>query len=210
MANKKVENKKTTKKVNEETVKETVQQEKVSEAKKEKEVKAGKSGKFTILILAAIIVFLIALFLPGNNGDVPENLELKALKCDNDTDNIESTDDTNLNKVSCNGYQSLVEEQKDNLILIARPTCSYCMQFIPILEEIVDEYGITINYFDTDTLSSEENSQFYESSSLYSSDNFGTPTLIITNNNTIKDYSIGYMEKDATIDWLKDNGIIVE
>ncbi len=205
MANKKVEKENTEEKVTE--TNETVKQEKNSESKK---INKGKSGKFTILILAAIIVFLIALFLPGNKGDVPENMELKPLTCDNDTDNIETSDDTTLNKVSCNGYQSLVEEQKDNLILIARPTCSYCTRYIPILEEIVDEYGITINYFDTDTLSSDENTQFYKSSSLYSSDDFGTPTLIITNNNKIKKYSIGYMEKDATVDWLKENGIIAE
>lgn len=209
MANKKVEKKKiTTDKKVEKTKEEEVKKENTTDESTNN--KNGKSTAITILILGAIIIFLVALFIPGNKDkELKEDMKLTALKCDNDTDNIDSSD-SKLNKISCNGYQKLVEEEKDNLILIARPTCSFCVKFIPILEEIVDEYGITINYFDTDSLSNNENSQFYKSSSLYKSDDFGTPTLIITNNNEIKKYSIGYKEKSAAIKWLKENGIITE
>lgn len=170
--------------------------------------KEKKSNGMTILILIAIIVVIVALFIPNNSTNENEKITLTALSCDNEVD--KTYEDSKLNKVSCNGYQSLVEESKDNLILIARPSCGYCTQFIPILEEIVDEYGIIINYFDTDTLSENETKQFYNSSSLYSGNKFGTPTLIITNNNEITKYTIGYKEKDAAVKWLKENGIIAE
>ena len=39
---------------------------------------------------------------------------------------------------------------------------------------------------------------------------FGTPTLAIISNGKIENYSIGYMEKDDTINWLKKNLIISE
>lgn len=167
-----------------------------------------KSNGMTILILAAIIVITIALFFPNANKLGNEKITLTALNCDNEVDEVYG--DSILNKVSCNGYQELVEKNEDNIILIARPSCGYCTQFIPILEEIVAEYGITINYFDTDTLSKNENTQFYKSSSLYMSNKFGTPTLIITNNNEITKYSIGYKEKKDAVKWLKENGMIVE
>lgn len=205
---KKTETKKVTKKENIEIESENKVQDESMESSRVTQ-KGNKSGTVTILVLAAIIIFLIALFLPGNknNKNEEKNLELTALSCEKEADDI-SNEDSKLNKVSCNGYQSLVEEENDNLILVARPTCGYCVKYVPILEEIVDEYDITINYFDIDTLSSGENSQFYSSSSLFTSNDFGTPTLMITNNNKIKEYSIGYKEKDATIKWLKDNGII--
>ena len=113
-----------------------------------------------------------------------------------------------LPKVSCKTYHEKIKEQKDNLILIARPTCSFCQKFVPILEEIVSEYNIEVSYLDTDTFSSEENEAFYKSSELFKSNEFGTPTLIVTNDQKIIKYHIGYMEKDDTVDWLKDAGII--
>ena len=195
-------NKKTTKKVEKTDLKKEEITETVSK-------KGNASATVTVLVLGAIILFLVALFIPSKNNKTTDKMELTALKCENETDNI-TNENSKLNKVSCNGYQSLVKEEKDNIILIARPTCSYCVKYTPILEEIVDEYGITINYFDTDTLSEDETKQFYKSSSLYSSNDFGTPTLIISNNNEIKEYSIGYMEKESTINWLKENGIIAE
>ncbi|MBQ7141069.1 MAG: thioredoxin family protein [Bacilli bacterium] len=154
-----------------------------------KEIKEEKkSTGMTILIITAITILIIALFYPYNSEP-----------------NVDK-----LNKISYDQYQTLLSEAKDNLILIARPTCGFCVKFIPILEEIVDEYGIVINYFDTDTLSTSESKQFYESDSLYSSKEFGTPTLIITNNSEITKYSIGYKEKAEAVNWLKENGIIVE
>lgn len=167
-----------------------------------------KSTGMTVLIITAIIVIIIALFYPSSDNLENEPIVLTKLNCEKESD--ETFEESKLNKVSCNGYQSLVEESEDNLILIARPSCGFCVKFIPILEEIVDEYGIEINYFDTDTLSQNENTQFYKSSSLYSSNKFGTPTLVVTNNNEITKYSIGYKEKDAAVNWLKENGIITE
>ena len=219
MANKKNTSKKgntSTKKVvkapKEEVVKETLleEEEEVKTPKKSTSDKKEKTNS-TILIIVIIIVALIAVIVSANSSeskDSGKEIGLTEIKCDNETDSIEQDAESNLPKVSCNGYEQLVKEEKDNLILIARPTCSFCQKFVPILEEIVDEYGITVNYFDTDTLSETENEQFYNSSSLFKSNDFGTPTLIITNNNKITKYTIGYKEKDATISWFKDNGII--
>lgn len=225
MANKKDSTKKTTttkkttvKKTAPKTVKEEVKKEKVITPETSEEVMEETNedkgiSKNTILIIGVIIVLLIAIIVSSNNNDnssESKSLSLTEITCDNETDNIEQDADSKLNKVSCNGYEQLVKEEKDNLILIARPTCGYCVKFVPVLEEIIDEYDITINYFDIDTLTDNENKQFYNSSSLFSGNEFGTPTLIITNNNEIKKYSIGYKEKDSAISWLKENGIITE
>ncbi len=157
-----------------------------------------------ILIFVVLIVVIIALFIPSANDD--KGQEVKTLTCSDTSENQENT--TKLNKISCKTYNEKISEKKDNLILIARPTCSYCQQFIPILEEIIDEYKITINYFDTDALSQDEVSEFYKSASLFSSSNFGTPAMIVTNDKKIVKSSIGYMEKEATVEWLKDAGLI--
>jgi len=156
------------------------------------------------LIVAAVIVIIVALFLPNNT--VKENYKLETFTCSDVSENQEN--DSNLTKISCSQYIEKIEAEENNLILIARPTCSACTAYIPILEEIVEEYDITINYFNTDALSKTELSDFYESSDLYKSNNFGTPTLLITNNKEILDFSIGYKDKDVAVKWLKETGII--
>lgn len=156
-----------------------------------------------ILIVVAAVVFIVALFIPSVNS---EGQVIKTLTCSDVSENQENT--TNLTKVSCSTYNELISEKEDNLILIARPTCSYCTKFIPILEEIVEEYGITVNYFDTDALSTDEVNEFYQSATLFTSNQFGTPTLIVTNDQQIVEYSIGYKEKDAAVEWLEKVGII--
>lgn len=133
--------------------------------------------------------------------------DLNMLNCENQFDNIQ-TNNTKLNMVSCNGYKGLVNKTNNNIILISRPTCSFCNKYIPIIEEIVKEYNISINYFNIDTLTENEIMQFYNSNPLFLSESFGTPTLIITNNNKMKAYFIAYRQKYEVINWLNENGII--
>jgi len=165
-----------------------------------------KKTKIILGVVTAIVI-IIALFIPYTEKE-PEPIKLTEFSCSETSENQEN--DTKLNKISCSQYQELTKSEEENLILIARPTCSVCVKFTPILEEIIEEYGITVNYFDTDVLSKDEVMEFYNSSTLFQSDDFGTPTLIITNNNEIIKYSIGYKTKENAVKWLKDNGVISE
>lgn len=162
----------------------------------------------TILMVIASIVIIVALFIPyGENKNQKQEAQvLKEFSCSDVSENQEN--DTKLNKISCQQYQDITKSKDNNLILIARPTCSYCLKFIPILEEIIEEYGINVNYFNTDALSEAEVSNFYNSAELFKSREFGTPSMIITNNGKIVKYSIGYKEKDEAVKWLKDSKII--
>ena len=161
----------------------------------------------TILMVVAAVVIIIALFIPYTEKEA-EPIKLTEFSCSEVSENQEN--DTKLNKISCSKYQEITKSDEKSVVLIARPSCGYCTKYIPVLEEIVEENGITINYFDTDALSQEEVQSFYESSSLFKSDKFGTPTLLITKNSEIIEYNIGYMDKEATVSWLKENKIIVD
>lgn len=160
----------------------------------------------TILIAVVTLVIIVALFMPYVEKE-PEPIKLNTFSCSDVSENQEN--DTKLNKVSCSQYQDLIKSEEKSIVLIARPSCGYCTKFIPILEEVVEEYGIVINYFDTDALSKEEVSSFYTSSTLFEN-NFGTPTLLIIKDNHIINYKGGYMDKNATVKWLKKVKLINE
>ena len=173
-----------------------------------------KKNSQMILFIIVGLVIVIALLIPyttDNIDSVDSNdieLSIKTLSCDDD--NPESEHETSLNIVSCDEYNDIVESEDSSLILYARPTCSYCNKFVPVLEEIQNEYDITINYYDIDIMSQDETNEFYSSSSLFSGDEFGTPTLAVIKNGKIVNYSIGYKEKDEAIDFIKSEGFINE
>ena len=160
-----------------------------------------------LLIVIAVVVIGIALFMPYTKAE-EQPIKLSSFECSDVSENQEN--DTKLNKLSCKQYQDLTSSEEESVILIARPTCGYCTKYIPVLEEIVESFGVVINYFNTDALSDEEISDFYESSELFQSNKFGTPTLLITKNSEIIEYNIGYMDKESTISWLKEGNIINE
>ena len=171
----------------------------------------GKKNTQIILFVVVGLVIVIALLIPyttNNKNNKTEAVTVNTLTCDDD--NPESEHDTTLNTITCSEYNDIINGDTKNVVLYARPTCSYCNKFVPVLEEIVEEYGIELNYFDIDTLSQDELKEFYSSSSLMTSSDFGTPALVIIKNGKIVDSSIGYTEKDTTVDWLEEKGIISE
>ena len=167
----------------------------------------------TILFIIVGLVIVIALLIPyttdNTNIDSENNtVEVSTLACDDE--NLSSEHETTLNKISCEDYNNIINGSDLKVVLYARPTCGYCNKYVPILESIVSNYNIEINYFDTDILSEKELKEFYSSSPLMKGNEFGTPTLAIIKEGHIENYSIGYKEEDSTVEWLIKNGIINE
>ena len=163
-----------------------------------------KKQKIILYVLFIIVIgfasYSISFYIKNTSTKV------SMIKCDND--NPKSNHETTLNIINCNEYNNIINSKKNKLVLYARPTCEYCNKFIPIIEEIVNEYNIEVNYLDIDTLSTEESSQFYKSSDLLNTNKFGTPMLAIIKNGKIKYYSVGYISKNEVLEWLKVTNII--
>ena len=48
---------------------------------------------------------------------------------------------------------ALFDEDGTHVLYIGRSTCSVCIQFVPILNEVQQDLGFTTNYLDVDTFS---------------------------------------------------------
>lgn len=110
-------------------------------------------------------------------------------------------------ELSIDDYLSLIEEDEKNIILVARPTCSYCELFTPILKEAADDMNLVINYVNTDEFSSDDWSKFESSLSYFSEEDWGTPlTLIVQNGEVVADNG-GYVDLDTIKAFFKNNGL---
>ena len=174
-----------------------------------------KIKSVTIVVLILIIVFGASYFTSElqeykNNGS--------ATSSDTDsgtTDDTSSSSDIpedeqgDLNEIDIDEYLDLKEGDEASIIYIARPTCHYCQEMEPIVKNIVYEYGVEVNYLNTDELDDEGQAKLIESDD-YFSEGYGTPLLLVVKDDEIVDIQEGLTDKDATVNFLKDNGFIEE
>ena len=173
----------------------------------------------TIVVLVLIIVFGASYF----------TSELK--DCDNggsstttsSTDNSSSNDTTStssdipedeqgdLNEIDIDEYLDLLKGDEASIIYVARPTCHYCQEMEPIVKNIVYEYGVTVNYLNTDELDDEGQAEFIKSDDYFEEKGgYGTPMLIIVKDDEFVDVLEGLTDKDTVVKFFKDNGLINE
>ena len=116
-----------------------------------------------------------------------------------------------INEISVSEYMKIIDEEDTSLIYIARPTCSYCQMFEPVLTSVLEKYKIGVEYIDISAIATQEEwDKFYNSNEFLSAGEWGTPTLLIYKDKKILDINSGYVEEEDLVKFLKDNKLIGE
>ena len=164
----------------------------------------------TIVVLVLIIVFGASYFTSElqerNNGGTTNSSNNSS----NDN-SIPEDQQGDLNEIGIDEYLDLKEGNNAAIIYVARPTCHYCQEMEPIVKNIVYEYGITVNYLNTDELDDEGQAKFIKSDDYFDKKGgYGTPMLIIVKDDEFVDVLEGLTTKDTAVQFFKDNGLIEE
>ena len=167
----------------------------------------------TIVVLVLIIVFGASYFTSElkecDNGGSTTTTTSSTNNSSNDSSDISEDEQADLNEIDIDEYLDLKEGSDASIIYIARPTCHYCQEMEPIVKNIVYEYGIEVNYLNTDELDDEGQSKLIKSDD-YFSEGYGTPLLLVVKDDEIVDIQEGLNDKDTTVNFFKDNGLIEE
>lgn len=167
----------------------------------------------TIVVLVLIIVFGASYFTSElkecDNGGSTTTTTSSTNNSSNDSSDISEDEQADLNEIDIDEYLDLKEGSEASIIYIARPTCHYCQEMEPIVKNIVYEYGIEVNYLNTDELDDEGQSKLIKSDD-YFSEGYGTPLLLVVKDDEIVDIQEGLSDKDTTVNFFKDNGLIEE
>lgn len=168
----------------------------------------------TIVVLILIIVFGASYFTSElqeceNGGSTTTTSDTSSSSTDTTSTSSDIPEDEqgDLNEIDIDEYLDLKKGSKASIIYIGRPTCHYCQQMEPIVKNIVYEYGIKVNYLNTDELDDEGQADLIESDD-YFSEGYGTPLLLVVKDDEIVDIQEGYTDKDTTVSFLQDNGFI--
>lgn len=110
------------------------------------------------------------------------------------------------NEVTLDEYLSLIKEDEQNIILVARPTCTYCELFTPTLKQAMDDMKLTINYIDTDKFTNEDWTTFNSSLDYLNTEEWGTPLVLIVKNEQTVAVNSGYVDLDTIKSFFEANG----
>ena len=102
-----------------------------------------KYGAIYLIIVASLIIGLIIFLKP--NKEEPEE---------------ETYDTSFFTEVDTAGAVNLFESNASSVLLICRPGCAVCQQFVPYLQIAMVQYGFEVNYLNLDTI--DQNSEEYQ------------------------------------------------
>ena len=121
-----------------------------------------------------------------------------------------------LNYIDYAQYKKVIKSSTPQIIVLGSSTCHFCLELRPILDEVVKETGVKVNwlYLDSAFTSGEEDSEYNEFLTSLSwfkeNENFGTPTTLLVKNGEVQSALSGYREKEDILKFLEQNKLISE
>lgn len=142
------------------------------------------------------------------NGYVPENQLFDFLK---EHKFIEEDKKLYLNYIDYDQYKKLLEKGDKELFVFVQTGCSHCENAKPVLEQIAEEYNMTIHVFNISQFEDEQQQKdFTNSLSYYNEHEWGTPLMLVVENKEVKASKEGFESKDSYINFFKEQGFIKE
>lgn len=124
-----------------------------------------------------------------------------------DAGSVKDNERTAPTEISTDDYLNLYNGSDKKLILFSSPSCDYCKIATPILENLIYQYKVEINYLNTGNLSDEDRKKIMESND-YFKEGFGTPLMLVVQDGKIVDKIDGLVTKDSYISFFKEYGFM--
>ena len=155
-----------------------------------------KKSDFILIGIVIIIIVVAALSTKGNVQEEEVDYPLTLVG------------EPGLQQMKYVDYEEKVESGDPFVVIIERAGCSYCVQYMPIVEEVAKEYNIPIYYIDTDTLTEAEMELLENNNTYLKRNQWGTPTTLFMLGERVLDSISGYVEKSSVVNFL-DNKIVM-
>ncbi len=189
-----------------EPVKEVVKQEERPVSETNAAIAKELKQRNTVLMVVAIVLVLAIVFV-GSYFISEANRESGYAV---DPNSIPEEEQKEYTSISLDEYFSIKAGSDLALIYIGRPGCYYCQQQTPILRNVMYLYDLDINYFNTDTLTTQDDKDRFYDSDEYFQGEWGTPLIIAVKDDQIVDLLEGLHTKEDLVTFFRQYGFIAE
>ena len=104
-----------------------------------------------IVILGFIIMFILIIGLYFRNGGSSSNTRNNGSNSGGSAPSNSNYDVSNMEEVDVDEALALFEEEGTHVLYMGRSTCSVCVQFVPVLNEVQQNLGFKSYYFNVET-----------------------------------------------------------
>lgn len=156
--------------------------------------------KTDFILIGLVIVIIIAGIFSSKGTIKEEEIEFP----------LTLAGEVGLHEITYDDYKSMVENGDAFVVIIERTGCSYCQQYMPIMEEVANEKKIAVTYINTDNITQEEMEELSSTNKYLKKNQWGTPTTLFMLGDRIVDSISGYVEKDSIEEFFKDRVVLGE
>lgn len=110
-------------------------------------------------------------------------------------------------EINSGEYADLYKKDELAVTYFGRPTCGYCVQFLPTLQKAQKEYGYKTYYVDIDKVTQEDANKIFALNAQFNDTLGRTPMVTITKAGKLIDIQMGYSDYDTFAKFLTDNGV---
>lgn len=162
----------------------------------------------TIIILVVGVIMLSAFINPNKMESIKEETREEIVeRASNESSSITEEEKKEFIDIDVDTYLKYYKGSKKKIILMARHTCQYCQVAEPILQKIAKDYSLNIYYLNTEQVDTEDQEKLLSSNELFQS-GFGTPFLVIVQNEKIINHINGLTDTNHYLQAFKDSKII--
>jgi thiol-disulfide isomerase/thioredoxin len=165
-----------------------------------------KNKKIIIIvgIIIAVLLIIVCCFVGDSSTSSTTSADTATIvaNAQAESDAISDDEKKDLTEIDIDTYLEYYNGSEQKLILIARPTCSYCQIAEPIIQNIAYKYDFEINYLNTDALDEDGESKLLNSDEFFS-DGFGTPLLLVVKDGSIVDKVDGLTDTENYLAFFK-------
>lgn len=161
----------------------------------------------SVLVIVCLFSFFVSLDVYDENDNASNSANDILAKAEEDSSKIKEEETKEFIEISMDQYLEFYNGSNQSIVLISRPSCSYCQIAEPILKNISYEYNVDINCLNTDDFSSEDKVKLAESDE-YFEEGLNTPLLLIVSNGKIIDKVAGLVDKASYIDFFEAHEVI--
>ncbi|MBQ6497648.1 MAG: conjugal transfer protein TraF [Bacilli bacterium] len=169
-----------------------------------KSEKYGLIGILTLLVVVIVISCFVKV--KPQTGELSNDGDVIFENAQKESSAVADAEKGDFVQIDINQYMEMYNGTEKQLVLIARPTCTYCQIAEPIIQNIIYKYNVTVNYLNTDDL--DENGEETLTSSNEALKDVGTPTLLVVSEGTIHNTVDGLTDTAHYEQFMKDNGFI--
>ena len=155
-----------------------------------------------VKIIWIIFMFILIVILSFMISEYKRREEIKKYY------SIDVLDTSKYNKITTDEFMELVSKNELSFVYIGKNNCDNCQKQSEVLNELIKEYNIKVNYLSIAKISAYDRYERLAKLEKDFENEISTPTLMLIKDNKIVMYKTGLIEKDDLVKEFKDNKFI--